>query len=99
MKDIEQELKQAFQRREPPPGFADRVMDRIPRQMPARRTPPIWRREWLAVAAAACFAVVGGAAYEQHRRQVEGEKAKQELIYALTVATESLEFTKHIITR
>jgi hypothetical protein len=99
MNDFERELREAFQRREPPPGFADRVMARIPHQMPQPKPRPIWRREWMAVAAAACLAVVGGGAYEQHKRQVEGEKAKQELIYALTVATQSLEFTKSIITR
>ena len=42
------------------------------------------------------FAVIGVGAWEQHRRQVEGEKAKQELIYALTVASESLQITKHV---
>ena len=31
--------------------------------------------------------------------RVEGEKAKQELIYALTVASESLQTTKQILTR
>jgi hypothetical protein len=99
MNDFERELREAFQRREPPPGFADRVMARIPHQMPQPKPRPVWRREWMALAAAACLAVVGGGAYEQHKRQVEGEKAKQELIYALTVATQSLEFTKSIITR
>jgi hypothetical protein len=99
MNDFERELREAFQRREPPPGFADRVMARIPHHMPQPKPRPVWRREWMAVAAAACLAVVGGGAYEQHKRQVEGEKAKQELIYALTVATQSLEFTKSIITR
>jgi hypothetical protein len=99
MNDIERELREAFERREPPPGFADRVMARIPHQMPQQKRPPVWRREWVALAAAACFAIVGGGAYEQHNRQVEGEKAKRELIYALTVATQSLEFTKDIVTR
>ena len=58
-----------------------------------------WSRHWMAVAAAACIAVVGGASWEQQRRQVEAERAKQELIYALTVASESLQMTKQIITR
>ena len=93
MKDLEQQLRQAFARQEPPDGFADRVMERIP---PGRRG---WPRHWMAVAAAACIAVVGGATWEQHRRQVEAERAKQELIYALTIASESLQMTKQIITR
>jgi hypothetical protein len=45
------------------------------------------------------MAVLGAGAWQQHQRQMQGEKAKQELIYALTVASESLQTTKHIITR
>ena len=93
--DFENELRRALRRQEPPPGFNDRVMARIPN----RRPKPIWHRQWLAVAAAACIAVIGSGAWEQHRRQVEGERARQELIYALTVASESLQTTKHILTR
>jgi hypothetical protein len=99
--DFENELRRALRRQEPPSGFTDRVMARIPN----RRPQPIWHRQWLAAAdatavrAAACIAVIGSGAWEQHRRQVEGERAKQELIYALTVASESLQTTKHILTR
>jgi hypothetical protein len=93
MRDLEQQLRNAFVRQEPPEGFADRVMERIP----ASRSG--WQRRWMAVAAAACVAVVGGASWEQHRRENEGERAKQELIYALTIASESLQMTKQIITR
>jgi hypothetical protein len=93
MNDLEQQLRQALLRREPPEGFVDRVMEGIPA---GRRG---WQRHWMAVAAAACIAVVGGASWEQHRRQVEGEQAKQELIYALTVASGSLQVTKDILTR
>jgi hypothetical protein len=93
MNDLEQLLRHALLRREPPEGFAERVMERIPA---ARHG---WQRRWMAMAAAACIAVVGGSSWEQHRRQVEGEQAKQELIYALTIASESLQTTKQIITR
>jgi len=93
--DFENELRRALRRQQPPSGFADRVMARIPNHRPR----PIWHRQWLAAAAAACIAVIGSGAWEQHRRQVEGERAKQELIYALTVASESLQTTKHILTR
>ena len=106
MNDFERQLKQAFERREPPPGFADRVLARIPQQslssarLPERKPrPSVWRREWMAIAAAGCMAVVGGSVYHQHKQQLEGEKAKRELIYALTVATQSLEFTKNIVSR
>lgn len=93
IKDLEQQLQAALARQEPSEGFADRVMERIPA---GRRG---WQRQWMGIAAAACLAVVGGATWEQHRRQAEGERAKQELIYALTVASESLQATRQIIAR
>jgi hypothetical protein len=94
--DFENELRKALRRQEPPSGFTDRVMARIPQ----RRSHPFWQqRQWLAAAAAVCIAVIGTGAWEQHRRQIEGERAKQELIYALTVASESIQTTKHILTR
>jgi hypothetical protein len=95
MNDLEVQLREALRRKEPPEGFADRVMDRIPSGRPRAG----WRRNWMAIAAAACLAVVGGTGYEQHRRYAEGERAKQELIYALTVASGSLQMTKDILTR
>jgi hypothetical protein len=95
MKDLHEELREALHRRNPPDGFVDRVMARIPAK-PKRQ---VWNRQWLAVAAAGCIAVVGSGVWEQHRRQVEGQKAKQELMYALTVASESLQTTKHVLTK
>jgi hypothetical protein len=95
MRDLDEQLREAFRRQDAPDGFVDRVMARIPEQ----RKRPVWSHQWLAVAAAACVAVAGSGVWEQHRRQVEGEKAKQELIYALTVASESLQTAKHVLTR
>jgi hypothetical protein len=95
MNDLDEQLRNAFRRHEPPDGFVNRVMARIPE----KRKQPVWNHQWLAVAAAACVAVVGSGVWEQHRRQAEGEKAKQELIYALTVASETLQTTKHVLTR
>ena len=96
MNELEKDLRTALARREPPAGFTDRVMARVPdRRRPARE----WHRSWLAAAAAAVFAIAGAGAWEQHRKQVEGERAKQELIYALTVASGTLEATKQILTR
>jgi hypothetical protein len=95
MNDLHEQLREAFRRQNPSDGFVDRVMARVPE----KRKRPVWNHQWLAVAAAACVAVVGSGVWEQHRRQVEGEKAKQELIYALTVASESLQTTKHVLTR
>lgn len=97
--NLDNALKDALRRRQPPPGFADRVMARVPRQIAPKRSAPRWKREWLAVAASACIAVMGAGAWQQHQRQVEGEKAKQQLIYALTIASETLQTTKQMVTR
>ena len=98
--NLDSALKEAFRREDPPDGFADRVMARVPQQLPRRSSPPgRWKREWLAIAASACVAVMGAGAWQQHQRQIEGEKAKQELIYALTIASESLQVTKQLVTR
>src|SRR5215203_5841765 len=98
--NLDNALKEAFRRQEPPDGFADRVMARVPQQRPQRNSPSTrWKREWLAIAASACMAVLGVGAWQQHQRQIQGEKAKQELMYALTVASESLQVTKQLVTR
>jgi hypothetical protein len=95
--NLDEALKEAFRRQEPPDGFADRVMARVPERRSA--PPPRWKREWLAIAASTCVAVIGAGAWQQHQRQIEGERAKQQLIYALTVASESLQVTKQMVTR
>jgi hypothetical protein len=97
---LENALRKAFERQEPPDGFADRVIARLPDGLPKKnRSAPAWRREWLAIAASACMGVIGIGAWQQHQREVQGEKAKQELIYALTVASESLQMTKQLVKR
>ena len=83
--DIDQELRKALERREPPEGFAGRVMARLPAQR---------RRPWRAAAAVAAIAFVSGGAYEYDRaRRVRHEAAivKEQLAYALGVTSEKLQ--------
>lgn len=96
MSDFEQDLREALQRREPPDGFTERVMARVPREIP-RRTGV--GRHWMAIAATLCIGVVGTSSWQIHRRQVEGERAKQELFYALAVASGKLDTARQMITR
>ena len=73
---LDEELRRALARQEPPDGFAERVM--------ARRARAPWgTRRWLA--AAAMVVVVAGAAgvWREHR----GNQAKQELLLALRLAS------------
>ena len=92
MSPLENELKSAMERREPPEGFADRVMARIP---PRKRR--AWSHSWFAAAAAALIAIAGPAAYEHQkaeRLRREGERAKAELVMALEIASEKLQHTR-----
>jgi hypothetical protein len=115
MNELENDLRSALKRTDAPPGFTGRVMDRIPEKRaealiaeaealiaekvvtirPVRR----WRKQWLAAAAALSIGVIGGEAWEQHQRRIQGERAKQELMYALTVVSGTLQTTKQILTR
>jgi hypothetical protein len=92
MSPLESELKSALRRRDPPEGFADRVMTRVPARRRQR-----WSHSRLAIAAAAMIAVIGGGFYEQQkadRVRREGERAKAELVVALEIASEKLQYTK-----
>ena len=92
MHGFEDELKSALARREPPAGFASRVMDRLP----AKRRPHFYAR-WHAIAAAIAVAMLGGGAYEYQRADKlrrEGERARSELVFALELTSARLQATK-----
>lgn len=110
MKRLEDELRLLLGRRDPPPGFADRVMIRIEAERgnhPARQWALMggWRdgllaalrRPWLGWAAALAMAVVlmiGAAAYRRERRaRLEGERARDQAILALRIASAKLNDT------
>lgn len=87
---MEEDLRRALSRREPPPGFADSVMQRIP----PRRS--FLAHRWMAVAAALIVLMFAGAWRVQHERQrrAEAEKARADLIYALEVTSVKLQETR-----
>jgi hypothetical protein len=83
---LEDRLRQTLRRKEPPPGFAHRVMARLPVTMPQRRRAPgAWR--WLAAVAACLMVVAGIDRYQEHRRGVE---ARQQLMLALEITGKKL---------
>jgi hypothetical protein len=84
---LEQELKQALERRDPSPDFAARVeaAARVtPLAMPARR-PSVLPR-WLPVAAAVLIILGSGAAYRRH----QGVAAKQQVMLAMRITANQL---------
>ncbi len=76
MDSLEQDLKRAMARREPPPGFAERVAAQAAR---TRRPAP---RRWLAAAAMLVLMAGGAAGYRWH----QGMVAKQRVLLAVKIA-------------
>jgi type VI protein secretion system component VasF len=78
MDDLEDRLRRAFEREDPPEGFADRVIERTR----ARRAMPRW------IAAAAAVLVLAGAGYGYRWQQ--GLKAKREVLLAFRLTSAKL---------
>lgn len=93
----ERELRAALRRREPPAGFAERVLERAATQgaAPVRRRRP-WLR-WCAVAASLALLAAGG--YQYRERRLRGEEARDQLLEALRVTEAKLELLRERINR
>ncbi len=94
MKSFEDELRQALRRREPPPGFAERVLARAgARQRQPRR--PAWLDwRWLAPVAALLVLTVGLNLFLERRRRLAGEQAKQQVMLALQLTGSKLRYAQ-----
>ena len=77
---LEEELRSALSRRDPAPGFRDRVTAN------ARRKQPLPMRRWLALAASLLVLLGGGEAY----RWRQGVEAKQQVLQAVRIAAVKL---------
>jgi hypothetical protein len=89
--NLEDQLRDALRRQDPPEGFAERVIQNAgPLRVQFRSVPPKPRFRWLlpAVAVAAAVAVVFSVSV-QHRRAQE-ELAGRQAIYALQLVAEGL---------
>ena len=88
--NLEDQLKLALQRKQPPPGFRDRVLA-------ATRRPQ--RHPYRSLAAAALLTLlIGGttAHYVEQRR--EGERAKEQVLLALRITSHKLRDTReHVL--
>ncbi len=103
MKDLENELRKALERREPPDGFAERVMAQLE---PAPTPKPGWREalvplvrvpglRWAAAGAVACLLLTLGALHYRRVQQerAAGEAAKAQVMQALRIASSKLNVT------
>jgi hypothetical protein len=86
MNPFERELSESLKRREPPPGFAERVLAHTF----ATEKPGFSGWRWLAVAALVVLMAGGGAVVREQRRADEGERQKQQLIVALQITSSKL---------
>ncbi len=89
--NLESDLKHALRRESPPAGFAGRVMARIEQaEQPRRR--PVW---WRAAAASVTLAILLGG-YGTHRayEQRKGERAREELLRAMSIASEKVKYAQ-----
>jgi hypothetical protein len=98
--DIDEQLKRALRRCEPPEGFSDRVLARVQGEAPPtqRSIWTLWRMpslRWAAVAALVAVAVTG-IGYQIHERQEEAEArvAKQQVMLALRITGSKLRVAK-----
>ncbi len=83
MDRLEESLKSALARKEPPGGFAQRVAARA--AAPPRAAAWVPQR-WIAAAAVVVMAVGGGMAYRQH----QGEMAKEQVMQAMKITAVKL---------
>lgn len=98
MKPLDDELRSLLRRREPPEGFAARVLERMEtsarERTGLRRPRPWWRRPVLrwGLAVAACLLVALGVARHEHQRhaRTQAEEASRQAMWALTLASDQL---------
>lgn len=95
MNEFEARLREVLQRREPPEGFAERVIARVP-----HRRAMVWSMHWRSVAAIAAVLVLTFSAglFEWHRqveRAQRAEAANRQLMYALRLMAKKIERVQH----
>jgi hypothetical protein len=107
MNRLEDELKNALRRKEPPPDFAERLLARIPVSPVPKsggwqsllslfRSP---KRRWVAAAVVTClFVWIGIVQYRKYQEvKVEGEMAKTQVMLALHIASTKLNLVQKAV--
>lgn len=87
--NLEDDLKAALRREDPPPHFAVRVLARA-QSKPARTAA---RPRWIWAAAVAAMLVMGFAATSEYR-QMKAEHAARDAVMALRITAEKLNMTR-----
>jgi negative regulator of sigma E activity len=106
MDRLENELREALRREEPPPGFAERVLAAAEAQAGPRQSVWDWFRmpamRW-ALAAAACLALAAGITAVREKREREmrarSEEAKAQVMLALRITGSKLHMVQAKVAR
>ncbi len=97
---LEDNLRRALARVEPPTGLAERILARLPAQPAAAVRPvPVRRNYWLpaAMAASLLASVLIGHGIAEKREERAGLAARQQLLDALRVTSEKLDLAYHAV--
>ncbi len=92
MDDFERQLKQALERKEPPPWLEGRVLAAaaVEPVRPRRLWSSFWWTRWATVALAAVLLVTGLQWQRERQQQIAGERAKAQLELALKITSAKL---------
>lgn len=91
MFENDDDLKAAFRRVEPPPGFEQRVLARLDDQRPRPKPAGFGFAAWAGVAAMATLSVGGIDAYMQQRELQRAIDARDQLLLALQITGKTLD--------
>lgn len=92
MDRLEDALREALRRKEAPEGFADRVLARHVAPRPGWFQFPSLR--WAAAAALTIVLLAGFQYTAEQRRRAQGEAAKEQVLMALRITADKLEYTR-----
>jgi hypothetical protein len=95
MSRLEETLKQALRREEPPAGFAGRVLARV---TPPAPQPMAWMR-WAFAAALPLVLLMAFQYNAEQRRRAEGEAAKAQMLTALRITADKLEYAREKVAK
>jgi len=89
---FEDRLRQSLRRVDPPAEFVEHVLRRVQDASVERRSPVLFSRPpvWLAAAVLAGLALSAGLWQRERRIRAEGERAKAQLLQALEISSSKL---------
>lgn len=96
MSQFERDLRECTRRREPPPGFAGRILARA-REIDERSDlRSAWRRSWGWATAVTMVVMlfVGASVYQTRRQHLLAEQSKEQLMVALRVTGSKLQLVQ-----